>query len=30
MELEPKSKFQFMAEVLPLNEKTREIMAIRE
>ena len=30
MELEPKSKFEFIAEILPLNERTKEIMAIRE
>jgi hypothetical protein len=30
VDLEPKSKFSFIAEVLPQNERTREIMAARE
>jgi len=30
MELEPKSKFSFPAELLPDNPRTREIMAQRE
>jgi len=30
MELEPKSKFEFPAEILPQNERTRDIMAQRE
>lgn len=30
MELEPKSKFSFPAEVLPQNPRTQEIMAQRE
>jgi hypothetical protein len=30
VDLEPKSKFTFIAEVLPQNERTREIMAARE
>jgi hypothetical protein len=30
VELEPKSKFMYVAEVLPQNERTREIMAARE
>jgi len=30
MEFEPKSKFTMMAEILPQNAKTKEIMAQRE
>jgi hypothetical protein len=30
MELEPKSKFSFPAEILPQNPRTQEIMAQRE
>ncbi len=30
VDLEPKSKFTFIAEVLPQNDRTREIMAARE